>query len=245
MIGASHAEGKTVISNAAREPEIVDLEMFLKKMGANIKGVGSSEIVIHGVKELLGCEYTIIPDRIETGTFIAIAVITKSRFTISPIILPHLESTLKAFSETGVQFSVEDNSLKVDGTGDLNPIKLQTGFFPELATDTQPILTSVLTLAKGRSEIPETVYSSRFTHVSELKKIGADVKVEGRKIIINGVERLKGTNVNANDLRAGGELVVARLAADGVTEISNAYQIERGYKGLVGKLKNTGQRLKV
>lgn len=240
MMAATMAEGETIIDNAAMEPEIVDLSNFLNKLGADIKGAGTSTIRIKGVKKLGGARHSIIPDRIEAGTFMVAAAITGGDVVIENVINSHVKPIIAKLKEAGCKVEEGIDSIRVIGTNDLKAIDIKTLPYPGFPTDMQAQFMALMTILKGTSVVIETVFENRFMHVDELKKMGADIKIEDRSAIINGIKQLKGAVVKASDLRAGAALVLAGLIADGVTEIENVYHIDRGYDGIEAKFTGLG-----
>ncbi|RKY72371.1 MAG: UDP-N-acetylglucosamine 1-carboxyvinyltransferase [Candidatus Latescibacterota bacterium] len=245
MIAACLAEGASVIRNAAKEPEIVDLANFLNSMGAEIKGAGTDTIKIHGVENLSGTNYSIIPDRINTGTYMVAAAITGGNILLENTDLNLLKSVVAKLREIGVEITeTEEGEVNVIAPDVIQPANVTTEVYPGFPTDMQPIITPLLVLADGESMIKETIFDNRFNHVPELRKMGADIEIEGDTAIVNGVDRLRGAQVTASDLRAGAALVLAGLAAKGETVIDNVYQIDRGYKNIDGKLRGVGAEIK-
>ncbi len=244
MIAAALAEGNTVIDNAAREPHIVDLANFLNTCGAKITGAGTSVIRISGVKKLHGCTYTIIPDMIEAGTYMAAVAATGGRVRISNVIPKHLEIISAKMEEMGAMIEEADDSIVISRTAPLRRANVKTLPYPGFPTDMHPQMSAVLCLAEGTSIVSESIWENRFRYVDELLKMGADISVEGRTATIQGVERLSGAPVRAVDLRAGAAMIIAGLAADGKTEISGIGSIERGYDDIVGKLAHLGANIK-
>lgn len=240
MLAAARAEGMTIIENAAREPEIVDVATLLNNMGANIKGAGTDVIRIQGVKQLRGCRHTIIPDRIEAGTYMIAAAATRGDVTVENVIPKHLDSVTAKLREIGVMVLEDDDSIRVIGQPDYRPTDIKTSPYPGFPTDLQQPMTTLLTLAKGTSVITDNIYSARFRHVDELRRMGAHIKVEGRSAVVEGGKKLQGAKVEASDLRAGAALVIAGLMTEGTTEITGLEHIDRGYENLVGKLQNLG-----
>lgn len=234
------ADGKTTIDNAAREPHIVDLANFLNMCGARISGAGTSFIKIQGVKQLHGCNYTIVPDMIEAGTFMAVAAATGGRVVIRDVIPKHMETVTAKLIEMGVSVNEDEDTITVDRTGTMYPANIKTYFYPGFPTDMHPQFSALLTLASGTSIITEGVFDGRFKYVDELAKMGASISVDGRTATIVGPTKLKAAPVSAMDLRGGAALVIAALAAHGRTEISNVEYIERGYDNIVGKLRGIG-----
>ena len=242
MLAAVFAEGKTTIKNAAKEPEIIDLSSMLNKMGAVIRGAGTSEITIYGVKRLKGCIHDIIPDRIEAGTYIIMGAAVGKNMLISNVIPQHLGSLLAKLEEMGVVMDVGIDYVRVLDASHLKPVDIETLPFPGFATDLQQPLTSLMTKVPGDSSVTETIYKERFKHCYELNKMGADIEVlEGKgKAVIHGSTPLKGCDVRATDLRCGAALIIAALMAEGQTEIYDAYHIYRGYDSIIEKLRNLG-----
>ena len=240
MIAATLAEGTTVLENAAREPHVVDVANFLNAMGANVKGAGTDVIRIKGVKELKGCNYSVVPDQIEAGTFMIAAAATRGDVTIQNVIPKHLESISAKLLEMGAKVEEGDDSVRVYVDGDLKGVNLKTAPYPGFPTDVQQPMCTLLSTAKGRSIIVETIWENRHKHVDELKKMGATIKVEGISAIIDGVDRLTGAVVKATDLRAGAAMVIAGLISDGVTEITSIEHIDRGYPHIEEKFRMLG-----
>jgi len=244
MMAATLAKGETLIRNAAKEPEIIDLQNMLNSMGAEVEGAGSDLIRIRGVKKLHGTDYTIIPDRIAAGTFLLGAVVTKGRVTVAPVIPEHLEPLLAKIREMGADVSVAANSVTVECNARHKAVDaLRTLPHPGFPTDLQAPMLAALCLAEGTSVLTETVFESRFKHVDELRRMGAIVKVEGRSAIIRGVKRLKGAVVSASDLRAGAALVLAGLAAEGITVVEQVCHIDRGYVRLDNAFRSIGGKI--
>lgn len=240
MMAASLAQGTTLIENAAAEPEIVDLANYLNAAGAQVRGAGTSLIRITGVKELNGTHHTVIPDRIEAGTFIAATAITGGRVLIQNVLVDHLKPIIAKFEEVGVKILEQDDGLLVVGNTPLSATDIKTLPYPGFPTDMQAQVMAALTVARGTSVITETIFENRFMHVDELRRMSADIKIEGRSAVIKGVNKLTGAPVNATDLRAGAALVLAGLVAEGVTEVGNVHHIDRGYHELVPKLRALG-----
>ena len=239
MMASVLASGPTVIRNAAREPEIYDLQVFLNKMGAKITGAGTDTIRIYGSKKLSAVEHTVISDRIQAGTFLVAGAITRGDILVENIIPEHLFSVIDKLKDIGAQITTNNNSIRVKA-GDLRGVDIKTLPYPGFPTDLQAPLLSLLTIAAGTSIITETIFENRFKHVDELIRMGAKIKVEGRTAIIRGMSKLTGAIVAATDLRAGGALVLAALAAEGTSEIENVYHIDRGYERLEEKLQILG-----
>jgi UDP-N-acetylglucosamine 1-carboxyvinyltransferase len=242
IMAAALAEGHTVIENAAMEPEIVDLANFLNKMGAKIKGAGTSSIKIDGVATLHGAKHAVIPDRVETGTFMVAAAITRGDLLIKNVVSDHVKPIIAKLIECGVEITEEeDDVLRVRADrNELICTDIKTLPYPGFPTDMQSQFMALLTTVTGRSVVIETVFENRFMHVEELNRMGADIKIEGRSAIINGERKLKGAKVMATDLRAGAALVLAGLMTEGETEISEIYHIERGYADFAEKLTKVG-----
>ncbi|WP_091659856.1 UDP-N-acetylglucosamine 1-carboxyvinyltransferase [Alteribacillus iranensis] len=243
MLAAVKAEGRTIIENAAKEPEIIDVATILTSMGAKIKGVGTNVIRIDGVSELKGCTHSIIPDRIEAGTYIIAAAAMGQEVIIDNIIPDHLESLTAKLKEMGVHIEAGDDQMYIHSSPGLKSADIKTLVYPGFATDLQQPITVLLTQAKGTSMVTDTIYTSRFKHIDELSRMGADVKVEGRSAIIHGPTPLEGASVKASDLRAGAALVIAGLMAKGVTEITGVEHIDRGYEDLEEKLVALGAKI--
>ncbi|EZH66219.1 UDP-N-acetylglucosamine 1-carboxyvinyltransferase [Bacillaceae bacterium JMAK1] len=244
MLAAVKAKGKTIIENAAKEPEIIDVATLLSSMGADIKGAGTDVIRIEGKEKLKGCAHSIIPDRIEAGTYIIAAACMGSDVAVQNVIPDHLESLLAKLDEMGVDVDSDDDAVYVKGSNNrLKGVDIKTLVHPGFPTDLQQPVTSLLAKAQGTSIITDTIYNARFKHIDELRRMGADIKVEGRSAMINGGKRLEGARVKASDLRAGAALVIAGLMADGVTEITGVHHIDRGYESLEEKLKGLGAKL--
>lgn len=238
------AEGTTIIENAAEEPEIWDLANFLNSMGAKIHGAGVGKITIEGVDSLKGIEYKPIYDRVEAGTFMVAAAITKSKITINGAIEDHLRPTIEKLKECGVKFeSLGKDTILVDGTEEKSPLDIKTLPYPGFPTDMQAQMMALLSLCKGSSIITETVFENRFMHVAELVRMGANIKIDGRTAIIEGVDSLTGCDVKATDLRAGAAMILAGLVAHGRTEISDLYHIDRGYVDIEEKFRGLGANI--
>ncbi|MFQ5905726.1 MAG: UDP-N-acetylglucosamine 1-carboxyvinyltransferase [bacterium] len=244
VMAASMAEGKTIIHNAAREPHVVDLMNFLNKMGAKIENVGSDVLILEGVEELHPVRYSICPDQIEADTFMVAAAITSGDVLIKNCSVEVSASEVAKLREMGVSVEKEEGGVRVVSEGNLNASYVKTLPYPGFPTDLQPQITSLLTVARGTSMITEGMYEKRFTHVPELQRMGADIKIEGRNAIVNGVTRLGGAMVMASDIRAGAALVLAGLAAEGETHISRIYHIDRGYDHIEKKFELLGGDIK-
>ncbi|PYZ92475.1 UDP-N-acetylglucosamine 1-carboxyvinyltransferase [Salipaludibacillus keqinensis] len=243
MLAAVKAKGQTIIENAAKEPEIIDVATLLTSMGANIKGAGTNVIRIDGVDKLEGCRHSIIPDRIEAGTYMIIAASMGKAVTVDNVIPLHLESLSSKLREMGVHVEAKDDSIYIESRDKLSPVDVKTLVYPGFATDLQQPFTSLLTKAEGSSMVTDTIYGARFKHIDELRRMGANIKVEGRSALVNGGSRLQGAKVRASDLRAGAALVVAGLMSEGVTEITGVNHIDRGYAKLEEKLKGLGANI--
>lgn len=240
MMAASMAEGNTVIENAAKEPHVVDVANFLNSMGANIKGAGTDVIRIKGVERLHATEYSIIPDQIEAGTFMFAAAVTKGDVTVKNVIPKHLEATTSKLLEIGCEIEELDDAVRVVCSKGLKPTNVKTLPYPGFPTDMQPQITVALGLAKGTSIVTESIFENRFKYVDELARMGANIKVEGNTAIIDGVVQYTGAQISSPDLRAGAALVLAGLAADGITIVEDVHFIERGYEHFEEKLKSLG-----
>lgn len=244
MMAAALAKGKTVLQNAAMEPEVVDLAHALMKMGAKIKGAGTSIVEIEGVKELQPFDHTIIPDRIEAGTLMVAAGLTRGNIRILHCPLNHLESVVNKLRESGMEIEADNHGIRVVGPRRIRSVDVKTAPYPGFPTDMQAQLMVLMSVAKGLSVISETIFENRFIHVSELRRMGADIRVHGHSAIIQGVESLSGAPVMATDLRASASLVLAGLAAEGVTEVSRVYHLDRGYERLDEKLARLGANIR-
>lgn len=245
MMAAVLAEGITVIENVAEEPEIVDLANFLNKMGAKIKGAGTDTIKIEGVKELHGTKHAVIPDRIETGTFMVAAAVTRGNILIKNVVPDHVKPVIAKLKECGVIIEDGDDGMRV--RGDINPLvstDIKTLPYPGFPTDMQSQFMAFLTTVAGSSIVIETVFENRYMHIGELNRMGANIKIEGRSAIIQGDRNLQGAQVISTDLRAGAALVLAGLMAEGATEISEVYHIERGYADFIEKFRSLGASIK-
>ena len=243
MMAAALAEGTTVIENAAKEPHIVDLANFLNSMGADIKGAGTDTIRIFGVDKLHGGSYAIIPDQIEAGTYMAAVAACGGQVLVRGIIPKHMDCITAKLQEMGVQVEEQDDTLLVRHAGKLRRTNVKTLPYPGFPTDMQPQITVALCLAEGTSMVTEGVWDNRYRYVGELTRMGAQIRVEGRSAVVEGVERLNAASVQAYDLRAGAAMVIAALAADGVSEVTNVHYIERGYEDIIGKLRGIGARI--
>jgi UDP-N-acetylglucosamine 1-carboxyvinyltransferase len=240
MLAAVRAKGRTIIENAAKEPEIIDVATLLSNMGAKIKGAGTDVIRIDGVEKLSGCRHSIIPDRIEAGTYMIAAAAMGKEVIVDNVIPQHVESLTAKLREMGVHVETSDDQILVSSVPALKAVDVKTLVYPGFPTDLQQPFTALLTKAQGTSIVTDTIYSARFKHVDELRRMNANIKVEGSSAIITGPVRLQGAKVKASDLRAGAALVVAGLMAEGLTEIAGVEHIDRGYSNLVEKLANIG-----
>lgn len=243
LMAAVLAEGQTIIENAAKEPHVVDLANFLNSMGANIKGAGTDVIRIRGVQHLHGTEYSVIPDQIEAGTFMFAAAATRGDVTVKNVIPKHLESISAKLIEIGCEIKESDDAVRVVSAKPLTHTHVKTLAYPGFPTDMQPQIAVTLALAQGTSIVTESIFENRFKYVDELAKMGAMIKVEGNTAIIDGIEKYTGANLNAPDLRAGAALVIAGLAAEGVTVVDDIIYIQRGYEDFSKKLKGLGAQI--
>ena len=243
MMAAALAEGTTVIENAAKEPHIVDLANFLNSMGADIKGAGTDTIRIFGVDKLHGGTYAIIPDQIEAGTYMAAVAACGGQVLVRGIIPKHMDCITAKLQEMGVQVEEQDDTLLVRRAGKLRRTNVKTLPYPGFPTDMQPQIPVALCLAEGTSMVTEGVWDNRYRYVGELTRMGAQIRVEGRTAVVEGVDHLTAASVQAYDLRAGAAMVIAALAADGVSEVSNVHYIERGYEDIIGKLRGIGAKI--
>lgn len=243
MMAAVMAEGETILDNAAMEPEIVDLANFLNKLGADVKGAGTSCIRIRGVKELGGATHSIIPDRIEAGTFMVAAAITKGDILVENVITSHIKPVIAKLREVGCEVYENGDRVRVIGTQNLKATDIKTLPYPGFPTDMQAQFMALMSVSEGTSVVIETVFENRFMHVDELKRMGANIKIDGRSAIIQGVDSLMSAPVRATDLRAGAALVLAGLVADGITEIRDVYHIDRGYESIEEKFASLGAKI--
>ena len=243
MMAASMADGNTIIENAAKEPHVVDVANFLNSMGASIKGAGTDVIRIKGVKSLHRTEYSIIPDQIEAGTFMFAAAVTGGNVVLRNVIPKHLEATSAKLLELGCEVHEYDDAVRVISHGRLQNTHVKTMPYPGFPTDMQPQIAVSLALAEGTSIVTESIFENRFRYVDELARMGASIKVEGNVAVISGVEKFTGARVSAPDLRAGAALVIAGLAAEGITIVDDIYYIERGYENLDQKLRGLGAQI--
>ena len=243
MMAAAMADGKTVIENAAKEPHVVDVANFLNSMGANIRGAGTDVIRIVGVEKLHATEYSVIPDQIEAGTFMFAVAAAGGNVLVKNVIPKHLEATTAKLLEVGCQVEEFDDSVRVISDGHLRHTQVTTLPYPGFPTDMQPQMAVLLGIAEGTSTVTESIFENRFKYVDELTRMGADIKVESNIAIIRGVKRYTGARVNAPDLRAGAALVIAGLAAEGITVVDDIYYIQRGYEALEEKLTKIGAKI--
>lgn len=244
MMAATMAPGTTIIRNSAREPEIVDLQNFLNRMGARVRGAGLDTIRIEGVKSLGGVEHKVIPDRIETGTFMVAAAITRGDMHIENVVIEHIQPLIAKLREIGAEISPWSCGIRVIGTNNMRPTDIKTMPYPGFPTDMQPQMMALLSTVPGTSIVVETIFENRFMHVQELRRMSADIKTEGRVGIIKGKSRLEGTMVEATDLRAGAALVLAGLSAEGKTTVTQVEHIYRGYENFDIKLQGVGAEIK-
>ena len=245
MLAAAKADGRTVIENAAREPEIIDVATLLNNMGARVRGAGTEVITIEGVESLHGTRHQVIPDRIEAGSYIAMAAAIGKGVKVKNVLYEHLESFIAKLEAMGVRMTVEEDAIFVEEQGDLKPVDIKTSPYPGFATDLQQPMTPLLLKASGRGKIIDTIYEKRVNHVPELARMGADIQVLGGQIVYNGPTQLSGVLVKASDLRAGAALVTAGLMAEGQTEITNIEFILRGYSNIIEKLSDLGADIRL
>ena len=245
MLAAAKADGRTVIENAAREPEIIDVATLLNNMGARVRGAGTEVITIDGVESLHGTRHQVIPDRIEAGSYIAMAAAIGKGIKVKNVLYEHLESFIAKLEAMGVRMTVEEDAIFVEEQGDLKPVDIKTSPYPGFATDLQQPMTPLLLKASGRGKIIDTIYEKRVNHVPELARMGADIQVLGGQIVYNGPTQLSGVLVKASDLRAGAALVTAGLMAEGQTEITNIEFILRGYSNIIEKLSDLGADIRL
>lgn len=243
MMAAALAEGTTIIDNAAHEPEIIDLANMLGVMGANIKGAGTNTIRIEGVTSLKPARHTVIPDRIEAGSFLCMAAATGGELILNNVLPEHLQPLTAKLSEVGATIETGFDSIHILGPDEISPADIKTLPYPGFPTDMQAQMMALLTVCKGTSVVTETVFENRFMHAAELLKMGADIKIDGNSAIINGVSHLEAAAVESTDLRAGAAMIIAAQMAHGISEISGLHHIERGYEGLVEKLEKIGTRI--
>ena len=240
MMAATLAKGQTIIENAAQEPEIVDLANYLNSMGANVRGAGTNSVRIEGVRQLTGTTYAVIPDRIEAGTYMVAAAITGGDVVLKNVLFEHMKPLVAKLKEAGVSIEEEVDQIRVNATDGLRAVDIKTLPYPGFPTDMQAQFMALMTVAKGPSVITETVFENRFMHVDELRRMGANIRIDGRIAMVDGVPHLTGCPVTATDLRAGAALVVAGLAAEGCTQIASVHHIDRGYDRIVEKLQGLG-----
>ena len=245
MLAAAKADGRTVIENAAREPEIIDVATLLNNMGARVRGAGTEVITIDGVESLHGTRHQVIPDRIEAGSYIAMAAAIGKGVKVKNVLYEHLESFIAKLEAMGVRMTVEEDAIFVEEQGNLKPVDIKTSPYPGFATDLQQPMTPLLLKASGRGKIIDTIYEKRVNHVPELARMGADIQVLGGQIVYNGPTQLSGAPVKASDLRAGAALVTAGLMAEGQTEITNIEFILRGYSNIIEKLSDLGADIRL
>ena len=243
MMAAARAQGTTVIENAAQEPEIVDLANFINQMGGKIRGAGTSVIHIEGVREFHGTVHTVIPDRIEAGSYLLMAAATGGDVLVQNVISDHLKPVLAKMEEAGIEFNEEDEGIRIRGNGNYQAVDIKTQVHPGFPTDLQAPFLALLTKSNGTAVVTETVFENRFMHVDELKRMGADVKIEGRSAIVQGTSCLYAAPVTATDLRAGAALILAALTAEGTTEIRGIHHIERGYERIQEKISRIGGKI--
>lgn len=240
MMAASLAEGTTILENAAEEPEIVDLANYLNKMGAKIRGAGTDTIRIEGVDKLHGADYTIIPDRIEAGTYMIAAAMTGGDIVVENVLPEHQKPLIAKLREAGAVVEEDIDKVRVIGKNQLKAVSIKTLPYPGFPTDMQAQMMAMMVIAEGRSQVTETVFENRFMHVVELNRMGAQISTEGRSAVIDGPCKLTGCDVRATDLRAGAAMILAGLVAEGTTRIGDLHHIDRGYENIVAKLKNLG-----
>jgi len=244
LMAAVLADGKTFLRNAAKEPEVTDLAEFLNKMGAKISGIGTDTLVVEGVESLQGVEYSVIPDRIEAGTYLAAAALTKSKVTVTHANADHLTAVLEKFTEAGANITVVGDKITLDMIDrELIPVDISTAPYPEFPTDMQAQFVVMNCVAKGKSTVVENIFENRFMHVSELVRMGANIQVEGNTVKIKGVDKLISAPVMATDLRASASLIIASLIAEGHTEVSRIYHIDRGYELIEEKFHKLGANI--
>ena len=244
ILSACLAEGKTILTNAAKEPEIEDLAKFLNKAGAKISGIGTDRLEINGVKKLNEISYNIMPDRIETGTYLVFAAITGGKLKVTNVCPDHIQPIIDKLEDANCKIQIERKSIQIIGPRRLKAVDIKTMPYPGFPTDMQSIFATLLTTAKGTSIITENIFESRYKYVQELNRMGAKIKIEGRNAIIKGTRKIQGTNVVATDLRGGAALISEALVAKGITEIENIHYILRGYENIENKLKKIGVDIK-
>ena len=244
MMAAALATGKTIIKNAAKEPEIIDLANCLRLMGANIKGDGTPEIIVEGVKELTGCNYDVLPDRIETATFLVAAAITKGKLTLTHTRPDTIKIIIDKLKKAGADIAIKNDIINIEVKSQLNSVNITTNPYPDFPTDMQAQFIALNSIAKGKSKVTESVFENRFMHVQELVRMGANIDVNGNIATIQGVKSLKGAPVMATDLRASASLILAGLVAEGDTVVDRIYHIDRGYECIEEKLTKLGANIK-
>ena len=244
MMAAALAAGTTILENAAEEPEIVDLANFINRLGGKVKGAGTKIIKVEGVKSLGSTAHTVIPDRIEAGSYMVAAAISGGDLILENVIIDHLKPVIAKLIEMGVEIEETPSGLRVKREGPLKAVDVKTLPYPGFPTDMQAQFMSLLSIAQGTSILTETVFENRFMHAEELKRMGADIKIEGRSAVIEGMSRLTGAPVKATDLRAGAALIIAGLAAEDETAVTNVFHIDRGYDNIVEKLKLVGAKIR-
>jgi UDP-N-acetylglucosamine 1-carboxyvinyltransferase len=244
MMAATLAKGTTRLVNAAQEPEVADLARFLVAMGANIEGIGTDILTIHGVNALQPASYTVMSDRIEAGTYLAAAAITHGQVTVTNAPVQHLTAIIEKLNDAGVRCTVDDSTIQVQGGGTIHGVDVKTLPYPGFPTDMQAQFMALMSVAKGASVITETIFEDRFIHVGELKRLGADITISGNQAVVRGPRQLSGAPVMATDLRASASLIIAGLAAEGTTEVHRIYHLDRGYAQLTEKLAALGARIK-
>ncbi len=244
LMAAVLADGQTIIENAAIEPEIVDLATYLISMGADVKGAGTDTIKINGVRSLNGIRHSVIPDRIEAGTFMTAVAATGGDIVLENVVPDHLKPISAKLREAGVELSEELSTIRIISDGKLKAVDIKTHPYPGFPTDMQAQMTSIMTKADGTSMVVETIFENRFMHISELKRMGANIRIDGRSAVIEGKSKLTGTQVKTTDLRAGAALIIAGLNAEGITEIDDIEHIDRGYVSIDEKLKGLGVNIK-
>lgn len=244
VMAAVKAKGQTILENAAKEPEIDDLCNFLVSMGAKIEGIGTSKITIDGVEKLTPGEYTIIPDRIEAGTYLVLSILSKGKVKVKGAVKNHMDSYLAKLEEMGCEIKEEGDLMWIETPiSDLKPVRVKTMPHPGFPTDLQAQIMTLMSIVKGTSEVKETIFENRFMHVPELNRMGANIKTEGNSALIDGVEKFESAEVMASDLRAGASLVIAGLYAEGETIVTRIYHIDRGYESLEDKLTKLGAHI--
>lgn len=244
MMAATMAVGTTIIENAAEEPEIIDLANFLNKLGANIKGAGTDTIRILGVEKLGGCRHAVIPDRIETGTYMIAAAMAGGDVIIDNVVPSHLKPAIAKLRECGVHIEETEDSIRVVSNGNITSVDITTLPYPGFPTDLQAQFMALLSVSNGTSVVMETVFENRFMHVAELNRMGANIKIEGHSAVVQGSKVLQGAQVRATDLRAGAALIIAGMTADGLTEIHDIHHIDRGYVNIEEKLRGIGVKIR-